>query len=654
MVMENGFSSSRSEAFPAGLRVLVVDDDPTWLIILEKMLKKCSYEVTTCGLASEALKLLRDRKDGFDIVISDVNMPDMDGFKLLEHVGLEMDLPVIMMSVDGETSRVMKGVQHGACDYLLKPIRMKELKNIWQHVVRKRMHEVRDIDCIDDRIGTDHFYDGHYGGDQILFKKRKNADNKNDEKDSSDPSTTKKARVIWTVELHQKFVEAVNHLGIDSDKIGPKKILDLMNVPWLTRENVASHLQKYRLYLNRLRKEDKIESSCGGMRNPDRSPKESGGSFSLQNSSFGQLSDISSELKYPENQFPVHTVETKPFDCTPESRKLLPLTEHTIPISTENSDSQQIGNSPFKSLNMSIEHGSDVQFKPDLEPRLKLDTCFNQPAVTILQQHISSDLLEPAPHISPDLLEPAPHISPDLLEPTPHIGPGILEPAPHINRDLIESAPLISTDLLDPTPHISTNLLEPTPHISPGPSISEATQLGLVDVKPLHVKEYDNDTRKITHMENALDSLSVSNFDSFACVYDMKNQNFSPGNNNIKKQQDQSFTIQPESYLIDTQGLETGFSMASGMKSQMSCQTNEYELRNQILKSEAASGLLGEEMTFHWIPSGDVTLGFDIFSGCNFLEHGFDRSFSHYIPRFDFEYPIDSGEYPLDQSVLFS
>lgn len=51
--------------------------------------------MTTCGLATEALDLLRERKDGFDIVISDVNMPDMDGFKLLEHVGLEMDLPVI-------------------------------------------------------------------------------------------------------------------------------------------------------------------------------------------------------------------------------------------------------------------------------------------------------------------------------------------------------------------------------------------------------------------------------------------------------------------------------------------------------------------------------------------------------------------------------
>lgn len=42
-----------------------------------------------------ALKMLRENKDRFDLVISDVHMPDMDGFRLLEHVGLEMDLPVI-------------------------------------------------------------------------------------------------------------------------------------------------------------------------------------------------------------------------------------------------------------------------------------------------------------------------------------------------------------------------------------------------------------------------------------------------------------------------------------------------------------------------------------------------------------------------------
>ena len=50
--------------------------------------------VTTCSRAAQALSLLRSSKD-FDLVLSDVYMPDMDGFKLLETIGLEMDLPVI-------------------------------------------------------------------------------------------------------------------------------------------------------------------------------------------------------------------------------------------------------------------------------------------------------------------------------------------------------------------------------------------------------------------------------------------------------------------------------------------------------------------------------------------------------------------------------
>ena len=51
--------------------------------------------VTKTNRAENALTLLRENRNGFDVVISDVHMPDMDGFKLLEHVGLEMDLPVI-------------------------------------------------------------------------------------------------------------------------------------------------------------------------------------------------------------------------------------------------------------------------------------------------------------------------------------------------------------------------------------------------------------------------------------------------------------------------------------------------------------------------------------------------------------------------------
>ncbi|KAJ4723319.1 Two-component response regulator [Melia azedarach] len=74
-------------------------------------------------------------------------MPDVDGYKLLEHIGLEMDLPVIMMFADERVSAVMKGICHGACDYLIKPICEEELRNIWrQHVIRKKWNGNKEVE----------------------------------------------------------------------------------------------------------------------------------------------------------------------------------------------------------------------------------------------------------------------------------------------------------------------------------------------------------------------------------------------------------------------------------------------------------------------------------------------------------------------------
>ncbi|XP_058781878.1 two-component response regulator ORR23-like [Vicia villosa] len=185
------------ELFPIGMRILAVDHDPSSLQVLETLLQTYQYHVTTTNQAITALAMLQENQDNFDLVIIDVNIPDMDAFKFLELVGLEMDLPVIMLSVCGDTNLLMKGISHGACDYLLKPVRLEELRNIWQHVVRRN-----------------------------------------------------RSGVVWSVELHRNFVAAINHLGID--KAVPKKVLDTMNVENITRENVASHLQKYRPYLKRI------------------------------------------------------------------------------------------------------------------------------------------------------------------------------------------------------------------------------------------------------------------------------------------------------------------------------------------------------------------------------------------------------------------
>jgi two-component response regulator (ARR-B family) len=173
--------------------------------------------------------MLRENRRGFDVIISDVHMPDMDGFRLLELVGLEMDLPVIMMSADSRTDIVMKGIKHGACDYLIKPVRMEELKNIWQHVIRKKFNENKEHEhsgSLDDTDRTrptnnDNEYassanDGAEGSWKSQKKKR-DKDDDDGELESGDPSSTsKKPRVVWSVELHQQFVNAVNHLGIDS------------------------------------------------------------------------------------------------------------------------------------------------------------------------------------------------------------------------------------------------------------------------------------------------------------------------------------------------------------------------------------------------------------------------------------------------------
>uniref|UniRef100_A0A5B6ZPD2 Putative transcription factor PCL1 n=1 Tax=Davidia involucrata TaxID=16924 RepID=A0A5B6ZPD2_DAVIN len=69
---------------------------------------------------------------------------------------------------------------------------------------------------------------------------------------NDDPSarTLKRPRLVWTPQLHKRFVDVVAHLGIKNAV--PKTIMQLMNVEGLTRENVASHLQKYRLYLKRM------------------------------------------------------------------------------------------------------------------------------------------------------------------------------------------------------------------------------------------------------------------------------------------------------------------------------------------------------------------------------------------------------------------
>ncbi|KAK3275076.1 PHO85 cyclin-1 [Cymbomonas tetramitiformis] len=92
----------------------------------------------------------------------------------------------------------------------------------------------------------------HPHDDPLKGKKRVQDDVQSfsSEEEGVGAKAVKRPRLVWTPDLHRRFVNAVSHLGIKNSV--PKTIMQLMNVEGLTRENVASHLQKYRLYLKRM------------------------------------------------------------------------------------------------------------------------------------------------------------------------------------------------------------------------------------------------------------------------------------------------------------------------------------------------------------------------------------------------------------------
>ncbi|MDX2273434.1 MAG: response regulator transcription factor [Cyanobacteriota bacterium] len=109
-------------------RVLVVDDDPISLKVLSRHLAQHGYRVCTGVSGVEGLKLFGQETP--DVVVSDVMMPDMDGFEfchqLRQQRGGEL-VPFIFLSSRGEVEDRVQGYEWGADDYMIKPVEPREL-----------------------------------------------------------------------------------------------------------------------------------------------------------------------------------------------------------------------------------------------------------------------------------------------------------------------------------------------------------------------------------------------------------------------------------------------------------------------------------------------------------------------------------------------
>jgi len=110
------------------MRVLLVDDSGTMRTIQKRCLNKLGIEDII--EAEDGVQALQYFQQGqYDIVLTDWNMPHMDGLTLLKELRqLNRDIPIIMITTEAERARVVLAIQSGVSDYLVKPFTPEGLK----------------------------------------------------------------------------------------------------------------------------------------------------------------------------------------------------------------------------------------------------------------------------------------------------------------------------------------------------------------------------------------------------------------------------------------------------------------------------------------------------------------------------------------------
>jgi len=120
--------------------IMVVDDEPRLVSLVEAYLTQEGFRVVTAGDGRQALFLARQEKP--DLIVLDIMMPEMDGYDFMRLHRKEQETPIILLTARVEDDDKVLGLELGADDYLTKPFRPRELVARIRAVLR-RMGQVR-------------------------------------------------------------------------------------------------------------------------------------------------------------------------------------------------------------------------------------------------------------------------------------------------------------------------------------------------------------------------------------------------------------------------------------------------------------------------------------------------------------------------------
>ena len=140
-------------------RVLLADDEVALREALGQVLTEEGLEVTMTGDGAEAFDLLQKRD--YDLLLSDLRMPDLDGLELLKaSKKIDSDIPFIFMTAYASSDTAIEALKLGAFDYITKPFQVEALKNLIKNALLARdlKHQVRVLERQrseeDEMIGT--------------------------------------------------------------------------------------------------------------------------------------------------------------------------------------------------------------------------------------------------------------------------------------------------------------------------------------------------------------------------------------------------------------------------------------------------------------------------------------------------------------------
>jgi two-component system response regulator PilR (NtrC family) len=133
-------------------RILVVDDEKSMREILQIFLRNEGYEVTTANNGEVAVEALK--KDIFDLVITDMKMPRMDGLELIKNIKeMTPETAVILITAFGTTESAIDAMKHGAYDYIQKPFQMNDIRLIVKNAL-ERQNLQKDVSVLKQKVET--------------------------------------------------------------------------------------------------------------------------------------------------------------------------------------------------------------------------------------------------------------------------------------------------------------------------------------------------------------------------------------------------------------------------------------------------------------------------------------------------------------------